>query len=52
MHYKTKMCASRLIIRAIKWCFSLAKGAPPPEHPTKGALPPWTPTRGAAPSPR
>ena len=36
-----KMCASSLIFRAIKWCFSLALGgsAPPLQPPTMGALP-------------
>ena len=32
---KTKMCASSLIFRATKWCFSLASGAKPPEPSTK-----------------
>ena len=29
------MCASSLIFRAIKWCFSLASGATPPEPSNK-----------------
>ena len=57
MHYKTKMFASSLIFRAIKGCFSFAKGALPPNSPPRGICPPgppqWAlplhPARGPAP---
>ena len=40
------MCASSLIFRAIKWCFSLASGAPPPNPPPRGFAP-LDPPQGA-----
>ena len=44
---KTKMCASSLIFRAIKWCFSSALGgSTPPATPHQKGFAPWTPHKG------